>query len=80
MLGDNFDIDQFACFVPRTVLEAIADNRIRYAEEFDIIVENFNAAVVRHNQKMRYITEFDDTAVLGFLRCKWIYGSDRSVG
>lgn len=46
VLGENFDIDQFACFVPRTVLEAIADNRIRYSDDFDIIIENFNAAVV----------------------------------
>lgn len=45
-LGAKFDISQFACFVPRTVLEAIADCRIRYTDDFDIIIEQFDAAVV----------------------------------
>ncbi|PHJ17195.1 adenylate, partial [Cystoisospora suis] len=45
-LGTSFDIRQFACFMPRTVLEAIADRRIRYSDDFDIQIEQFTAAVV----------------------------------
>ncbi|CDI74352.1 hypothetical protein EPH_0032960 [Eimeria praecox] len=30
-LGHSLDVKQFSCFVPRTVLEAIADKRIRSA-------------------------------------------------
>ncbi|PFH35735.1 putative adenylate cyclase [Besnoitia besnoiti] len=45
-LGPSFDIRQFACFMPRTVLEAIADKRIRYSDDFDIQIEQFTAAVV----------------------------------
>ncbi|OII72137.1 uncharacterized protein cubi_01470 [Cryptosporidium ubiquitum] len=45
-LGSTFDINQFSCFVPRTVLEAIADKRISYADEFDVIIESFKGAVM----------------------------------
>eukprot|EP00923_Selenidium_pygospionis_P005600 GHVN01009476.1.p1 GENE.GHVN01009476.1~~GHVN01009476.1.p1 ORF type:complete len:2152 (-),score=368.99 GHVN01009476.1:289-6744(-) len=45
-LGASFNIDAFSCFVPRTVLEAVADKRIGYREDFDIIIEDFNSAVV----------------------------------
>ncbi|KAH7647561.1 hypothetical protein FG379_000644 [Cryptosporidium bovis] len=45
-LGSTFDINQFSCFVPRTVLEAIADKRIGYADDFDVIIESFKGAVV----------------------------------
>ncbi|KAL7067248.1 hypothetical protein ACR3K2_23490 [Cryptosporidium serpentis] len=45
-LGNTFDISQFTCFVPRTVLEAIADKRIGYTDDFDVIIESFKAAVM----------------------------------
>ncbi|KAL8431561.1 hypothetical protein Efla_000607 [Eimeria flavescens] len=45
-LGHSLDVKQFSCFVPRTVLEAIADKRIRYSDDFDVQVEKFTAAVV----------------------------------
>ncbi|CDJ34954.1 LOW QUALITY PROTEIN: adenylate cyclase, putative [Eimeria mitis] len=45
-LGHSLDVKQFSCFVPRTVLEAIADKRIRYSDDFDVQVESFTAAVV----------------------------------
>eukprot|EP00923_Selenidium_pygospionis_P029662 GHVN01052839.1.p1 GENE.GHVN01052839.1~~GHVN01052839.1.p1 ORF type:complete len:185 (-),score=54.90 GHVN01052839.1:43-597(-) len=45
-LGASFNIDAFSCFVPRTVLEAVADKRIGYSEDFEIIIEEFNSAVV----------------------------------
>ncbi|KAF7459232.1 putative adenylate cyclase [Cryptosporidium felis] len=45
-LGSIFDINQFSCFVPRTVLEAIADKRIGYADDFDVIIESFKGAVM----------------------------------
>ncbi|KAH8739018.1 SgcA [Cryptosporidium ryanae] len=45
-LGNTFDINQFSCFVPRTVLEAIADKRIGYTDDFDVIIESFKGAVV----------------------------------
>ncbi|KAJ1608969.1 hypothetical protein OIY81_2040 [Cryptosporidium canis] len=45
-LGSTFDINQFSCFVPRTVLEAIADKRISYADDFDVIIESFKGAVM----------------------------------
>ncbi|KAL8452190.1 hypothetical protein Emed_001497 [Eimeria media] len=37
-LGHSLDVKQFSCFVPRTVLEAIADKRIRYSDDFDVQV------------------------------------------
>ncbi|KAL3128595.1 hypothetical protein CHM_4g3100 [Cryptosporidium hominis] len=45
-LGSTFDINQFSCFVPRTVLEAIADKRIGYADDFDVIIESFKGAIM----------------------------------
>ncbi|CDJ50308.1 hypothetical protein, conserved [Eimeria brunetti] len=45
-LGHSLDVKQFSCFVPRTVLEAIADKRIRYSDDFEVQVEAFTAAVV----------------------------------
>ncbi|XP_026192791.1 uncharacterized protein LOC34622195 [Cyclospora cayetanensis] len=45
-LGHSLDVKQFSCFVPRTVLEAIADRRIRYSDDFEVQVERFTAAVV----------------------------------
>ncbi|KAL8273282.1 hypothetical protein Esti_002783 [Eimeria stiedai] len=45
-LGHSLDVRQFSCFVPRTVVEAIADKRIRYSDDFDVQVEKFTAAVV----------------------------------
>eukprot|EP01053_Blabericola_migrator_P010733 Blabericola_migrator_1__10732@NODE_613_length_7277_cov_58_358391_g446_i0_p1_GENE_NODE_613_length_7277_cov_58_358391_g446_i0NODE_613_length_7277_cov_58_358391_g446_i0_p1_ORF_typecomplete_len1379_score196_59Guanylate_cyc/PF00211_20/2_3e20Guanylate_cyc/PF00211_20/5_6e23_NODE_613_length_7277_cov_58_358391_g446_i01464138 len=45
-LGKFFAMDKFSCFVPRAVLEAVVDEKIKYSDDFDIIVDRCLAAVV----------------------------------
>eukprot|EP01054_Gregarina_sp_Poly1_P002146 Gregarina_sp_Poly_1__2145@NODE_156_length_12377_cov_161_699350_g138_i0_p6_GENE_NODE_156_length_12377_cov_161_699350_g138_i0NODE_156_length_12377_cov_161_699350_g138_i0_p6_ORF_typecomplete_len167_score25_35_NODE_156_length_12377_cov_161_699350_g138_i031423642 len=45
-LGKSFAMDKFSCFVPRAVLEAVVDEKIKYSDDFDIIVDRCLAAVV----------------------------------
>ncbi|KAF8821133.1 putative adenylate cyclase [Cardiosporidium cionae] len=44
-INPNLDLSQFTCYVPRTILEAIEDGRIHSTENFDVIIEEFTAAV-----------------------------------
>lgn len=45
-LKEYFPMDKFSCFVPRAVLEAIVDDKIKYSDDYDIIVDRCYAAVV----------------------------------
>ncbi|EZG70692.1 adenylate/guanylate cyclase [Gregarina niphandrodes] len=40
------EIDRFSCFVPRAVLEGIVDEKIRLADDFDIVVDRCSGALV----------------------------------
>ncbi|KAH0482454.1 MAG: uncharacterized protein KVP18_003834 [Porospora cf. gigantea A] len=42
----SFDVQKFACFVPRTVLEAVAEKRIRQGDDFSIGIDKFSGTVV----------------------------------
>lgn len=45
-LGKSFAMDKFSCFAPRAVLEAVVDKKIKYSDDFDIVVDRCLAAVV----------------------------------